>query len=190
MKHNHHHQQKKVHCFLFIIFLIIIMRRDSKKDIVIINIFLAVQQQKVEVQIFSGVYIFFFEISNMNSTFPVRAIDIDNVRLPKISFSEKRTKNKALRLGKGCQTYRRIVLQMDAKVDRRTDGHADVCQQMNQFHRFLLLLFLCAVEGVLFHQKNNNKIRVHNAALLQHRTRQRTQSYIRQSVHIRKKKRM
>lgn len=63
----------------------------------------------------------------MNSIFPVRAIDIDNVRLPKISFSEKRTKNKALRLGKGCQTYRRIVLQMDAKVDRRTDGHADVC---------------------------------------------------------------
>lgn len=128
------------------------MRRHSKKRTLSSStFFLLCNRKRWKFRFFSGVYIFFFEFSNMNSTFPVRAIDIDNVRLPKISFSEKRTKNKALRLGKGCQTYRRIVLQMDVKVDRRMDGHADVCQQMNQFHRFLLLLFLCAVEGVLFH---------------------------------------
>lgn len=122
MKYNHHHhQQKRYIVFLFIIFLIIIMRRDSKKDIVIINIFLAVQQKKVEVQIFSGVYIFFFEISNMNSTLPVRAIDIDNVRLPKISFSEKRTTKQSI------ETWKRLSdIQKDSPANgckgRQTDG--------------------------------------------------------------------
>lgn len=122
MKQNHHHHQQKGTFFLFIIFLIIIMRRESKKGHCHHQHFSCCAIEKGGSLDFFGVYIFFFEISNMNSTFPVRAIDIDNVRLPKISFSEKRTKNKALRLGKGCQTYRRIVLPMDVKTGRQTDG--------------------------------------------------------------------